>query len=158
MFDGISFSELLAYSDEETRRWKQFFERHSEAIDMPLDIAGDVRQLVMHIFAVELFFANTISGSAIDPDALPTATLDEIFAIHEKASAIYRDFLAAVKPEQWQELVVVDAVGLKASRRKMVAQAFTHSMRHWAQISTFLRQRGLKQEWNHDWLMSKVVE
>src|SRR5215471_2635259 len=108
MVDGISFSELLAYSDEETRRWKQFFERHSEAIDMPLDIAGDVRQLVMHIFAVELFFANAISGSAIDPDALPTATLDEIFAVHQKASAIYREFFAAASPEQWQELVVVD--------------------------------------------------
>ena len=158
MVDGISFSELLAYSDEETRRWKQFFERHPEALDLQLDIAGDIRQLVMHIFAVELFFGNALSGSGVDPDELPTATLGEIFAVHGKASAIYRDFIAAATAEQWQELVEIGAVGLKASRRKMVAQAFTHSMRHWAQISTFLRQQGLKQEWNHDWLMSKVVE
>jgi len=40
----------------------------------------------------------------------------------------------------------------------MVAQALTHSIRHWAQISTYLRQQGLKQEWSHDLLMSEAME
>jgi uncharacterized damage-inducible protein DinB len=47
---------------------------------------------------------------------------------------------------------------VKASRRKLLAQALTHSMRHWAQIATFLRQQGLKQEWNHDFLLSNAME
>jgi len=34
----------------------------------------------------------------------------------------------------------------------------THSLRHWAQISTYLRQQELKQQWNHDMLMSKAME
>jgi uncharacterized damage-inducible protein DinB len=55
-------------------------------------------------------------------------------------------------------MIELSRVNRKASRRKLVTQALTHSMRHWAQISTFLRQQGLKQEWTHDFLMSKAME
>jgi uncharacterized damage-inducible protein DinB len=98
------------------------------------------------------------AGEKVDPDLLPSETLDEIFAISEQAAHVYKDFFAKAKPEDWMEAVTLSFGGLNASRRKLVAQAFTHSLRHWAQISTFLRQQGLKQEWNHDWLMSKAVE
>ncbi|MBZ5720607.1 MAG: DinB family protein [Acidobacteriia bacterium] len=159
MSAGIQFAELLAYNEEENRRWKQFFSRHPQALDLPLDIAGDVGKLVLHIFAVELFFANAVSdGEKIDLDKLPSETLDEIFLIGERASGMYREFLAKAKPEDWVEAIGVGFGELRASRRKLVAQALTHSLRHWAQISTFLRQQGLKQEWNHDFLMSKAIE
>jgi hypothetical protein len=59
---GIQFDELLAYTEEENQRWQQFFARHPEALDLPLDIAGNVRELVRHIFAVELFFANQVTA------------------------------------------------------------------------------------------------
>ena len=59
----------------------------------------------------------------------------------------------------WRHLLVeLGRINLKASKRKLVAQALTHSMRHWAQISTFLRQQGLKQEWNHDFLLTKAMQ
>jgi uncharacterized damage-inducible protein DinB len=126
---------------------------------LPLDIAGSVRELLRHIFAVELYFANQITGEAkINPDELPSTTLDEIFGIGEKAAKIYRDFFAQAKPEDWVEQVKLGRINLNASKRKLVTQALTHSMRHWAQISTFLRQRGLKQEWNHDFLLSRAME
>jgi uncharacterized damage-inducible protein DinB len=156
---GIQFDEFLAYSEEESQRWKQFFTRHPEALDLPLDIAGTVRELVLHIFAVELFFANAVLDTKkVDPDELPTATLDEIFAVNEKATRMYREFFAQAKPEDWTKLIELSRIGLKASKRKLVAQALTHSMRHWAQISTFLRQQGLKQEWHHDFLMTKAMQ
>jgi hypothetical protein len=31
-------------------------------------------------------------------------------------------------------------------------------MRYWAQLATFLRQQGMKQDWIHDFLMSKVMD
>ena len=37
-------------------------------------------------------------------------------------------------------------------------QQFTNSLRHWAQVSTYLRQQELKQQWNPDLLMSKARE
>jgi uncharacterized damage-inducible protein DinB len=47
---------------------------------------------------------------------------------------------------------------LKASRRKMVAQAVLHGIHHRGQLATFLRQQGLKQDWIHDFILSKVIE
>ena len=156
---GIQFDEFLSYTQEENHRWKEFFSRHPEALDLPLDIAGNVRELVRHIFAVELYFANQVTGAGnVNPDELPSATLDEIFEISERAASIYRKFFARAESEKWAEQVELGRINLRASKRKLVAQALTHSMRHWAQISTFLRQQGLKQEWRHDFLLSKAME
>jgi hypothetical protein len=40
----------------------------------------------------------------------------------------------------------------------MFAHALFHSMRHWAQLATTLRQNGLKQDWQHDFIFTKVME
>jgi len=159
MTDGIQFSELLDYAEEESERWKQFFNRHPKALDLPLDIAGNVRRLVLHIFAVELYFANAVLGlERVNPEKLPTEPLDELFDIGEQAARKYHEFFAKAKPGDWTELVDLGRVSLKASKRKLVAQALTHSIRQWAQIATFLRQQGLKQEWTHDFLLSKAMQ
>jgi uncharacterized damage-inducible protein DinB len=151
MTDGIQFSELLDYLEGENRHWMQFFTRLPQTLDLPLDIAGDVRQLILYIFAVELFFANAVSGNPkVEVETLPSSTLHDLFGIGERAAGIYRELLAQTKPESWAEVTSVGVGEWKASRRKLVAQAFTHSIRHWAQISTYLRQQGFKQEWNHD--------
>lgn len=159
MIDGIQFSELVDYLGCENQRWKQFFSRYPQALDLPLDIAGDVRKLVRHIFEVELFFANAASGKPQgNAEKLPTGTLDELFAISETAAKLYREFIATAKPESWSEVVQLNGRTWKASRRKMLAQAFTHSIRHWAQIATYLRQQGFKQEWRHDLLVSDAMK
>ena len=159
MNEGISFAELLDYSSEENERWKQFFARNPEALDLPLDIAGTVGQLVLHIFAVELYFANVITGQeGTDPAQLKTESQDDIFAVGEKAREKYLEFFARAKTEDWSATVELSRINLKASKRKLVAQALTHSMRHWAQIATFLRQNGFKQEWRHDLILSNELE
>ena len=158
MSAGIHFEELLAYTEEESLRWKQFFRAYPQALDLPLDIAGSVRELVKHIFAVELFFADLATGKKADPNQATATTLDEIFALGEKAASVYRDFFLRATPEQWAEKLELSRIGVRASRRKMVVQALTHSMRHWAQIATFLRQQGFKQDWHHDFLLSTAME
>jgi uncharacterized damage-inducible protein DinB len=106
-----------------------------------------------------LFFANAVSGNPqVDVEKLPNSSLDDLFGISQRAADIYRQFFAKAKPEDWAEVMRVGVREWKASRRKMVAQAFTHSIRHCAQISTYLRQQGLKQEWNHDLLMSDAMK
>jgi uncharacterized damage-inducible protein DinB len=89
---------------------------------------------------------------------LPIDTVDEIFAVGEKATALFREFFAGATPDDWTQTVELGRINLKASKRKLVAQALTHSMRHWAQIATFLRQNGFKQEWTHDLLVSKAMK
>ena len=35
---------------------------------------------------------------------------------------------------------------------------FSHGVRHWAQLSTHLRQKGYKQDWMHDFIASGVIK
>ena len=162
MSGGIEFAELLDYTAQETRRWKHFFITNPAALDLPIDIAdaGTVRALVKHIFVVELYFALLASDSPLlDFEALPVAKLDELFQISKDADTKYREFFAQAKLEDWNSKVELKSRRVTGfSKRKAVTQALTHSIRHWAQISTFLRQQGLKQDWNHDFLTSAAMQ
>jgi uncharacterized damage-inducible protein DinB len=165
--DGIRFLELLDYSDEETRRWKQWFANHPAALDMTVDVAdaGTVRKLLMHIFLVERHFAQAVSGGPTSSDELrkaaasePPTDLNEIFRISEDASQKYREYLAHATPADLATVLNLSSrMELKGSKRKLITQALTHSMRHWAQLATFFRQQGLKQDWIHDFLLSKAM-
>jgi uncharacterized damage-inducible protein DinB len=42
-------------------------------------------------------------------------------------------------------------------RKKIFIHALLHGVRHWAQLSTHLRQNGYKQDWMHDFLASGVI-
>lgn len=162
MSAGIQFTELLDYTAEETRRWKEWFTKNPAALDLPIDIAetGTVRRLVKHIFFVELHFANMLLGiPPADFESLPAGNLAELFRISEEANGRYQKFLATARVEDWETRVDLGPrINFKPSKRKCMTQALTHSVRHWAQISTFLRQQGLKQDWNHDFLLSKAME
>jgi uncharacterized damage-inducible protein DinB len=158
---GIQFAELLAYNADETNRWKRWFAEHPAAFDLPCDVAGagTVRKLVFHIFAAELSFGNRVLGlPRPNFENLPTGTLDELFAISEEARGKFQEFLANSTPEDWAQVDPLGFGDLKASRRKMVAQAVLHGIHHRGQLATFLRQQGFKQDWIHDFILSKVIE
>jgi len=168
MTDGIRFSELLDYSAAETDRWKQWFSKNPDTLDLPVDVAdaGTVRKLLIHIFLVELHFANAMSGPISDPKDLQrelenrrSETVDQLFEISGEATRKYRQYLATASPQNYS--VKVDfgpRFKIKPTKRKLIAQALTHSMRHWAQLSTALRQQGRKSDWIHDFLMSSAME
>lgn len=160
MDDGIRFSELLAYTAEENRRWKEWFRKHPQAMDLPCDIAGSptVHNLFLHIFTTDLFYAHRLLGLA-PPDykALPHATIDELFAIGEGAAAKLHQFMDRAGAEHWTDIVPLGFRDHKASRRKMMAQAGLHGVHHRAQLATLLRQQGYKPDWIHDIVMSDVM-
>jgi uncharacterized damage-inducible protein DinB len=161
MDPGISFSDLLSYNADETEHWKRFFAEHAAALDLACDVAGagSVRKLLHHIFATELFFANRVlDHPKVDYDQLPHSSLDELFAIHAEAHAKFQEFLAKAAPEDWSIPVPLGFRDFRASKRKMVAQAMLHSVHHRAQLATFLRQEGFRQDWTHDLIASKVME
>lgn len=160
MDPGISFSDLLSYNADETEHWKRFFAEHPAALDLACDVAGagSVRKLLHHIFATELFFADRVLEQAkVDYDKLPQEGLDELFGIHAEAHRKFQDFLAKATVEDWSIPVSLGFRDFKASKRKMVAQAVLHSVHHRAQLATFLRQQGFKQNWTHDLIASKVI-
>lgn len=157
---GISFAELLDYTDAETERWHVFFRAHPEALDVVTDVRGaaNVRELVIHIFQAEQVFGCAVLGEP-RPDfaKLPTNTLDQIFAIGESARRKMREFVAVASEEALAEQQPFGPAG-PVSRRKLLAQALTHGMRHWAQLATDLRRADYPTDWMHDWIMSTAVK
>ena len=64
---------------------------------LPLSIAlaKNVREFLLHIFAVELRYAERLTGLPItEYETLPTGSVAELFGIGERAGAMYRDYFA----------------------------------------------------------------
>jgi uncharacterized damage-inducible protein DinB len=160
MDDGIRFSELLAYTADENRRWKEWFQKHPQAMDLPCDIGGSptVHHLLLHIFTADSYFAHRVLGLA-SPDfkTLSHSTIGELFAITEKASEMLCEFTNSARPEDWNEVTPLGFRDCKATKRKMMAQALLHGVHHRAQLATLLRQHGYKQDWVHDIVLSDVI-
>ncbi len=164
MQTGVSFQELMHYNDAETRRWREFLEHHRAALDVQVDIAGakDIRGLIVHIFAVELRYAERLLAAAPTPyEQLPTGSLDEIFCIADTARQKLRHFLDRATGADMKKVLTFEtrtAGTLSSSQRKIVAHVLLHGTRHWAQVATALRQHGYKQDWPHDFIFTDALE
>jgi uncharacterized damage-inducible protein DinB len=165
---GLSFGELLDYSAEESNHWRDFFKKHPDALDVPCDIAGtkSVREVVLHIVAVQIRYAERLLNMPItEYDTLAAKIAegkpgDELFALGRKSLEDLRSFAIAANDSDWDGMLTFptrSAGELTASRRKIFIHALLHGVRHWAQLSTHLRQKGYKQDWQHDFIASGVI-
>src|SRR5271167_569910 len=82
---GIEFATLLRYTDAETRRWQTWLAARPPAVlDEPMGEGrlATLRGVLVHIFAVELRYAQRLLGEpASSYESLPQGSLTEIFAI-----------------------------------------------------------------------------
>ena len=162
---GISFAALLAYTEGETRRWHQYLAALPPAVlDEPMGEGklATLRGLLVHIFAVELRYAQRLSEEPVSSyESLPQGSLDEIFAISSQAREKLARYLASATDADLARVLTFETLTAgtqRASARKIVGHALIHGIRHWAQISTVLRQRGYPGQWFHDLLMSEGME
>lgn len=164
--NGVSFTELLRYTELETAKWRHFLNSAGPAIlDVPIDTAGqkDVRGVLLHIFAVELRYSERLleKGDVTPYDKLPTGSLEELFGIHKQARDNVDQWLAQTNERDMAKVITfqtITAGTLTASKRKCLIHALLHGVRHWAQMANTLRIRGYQQEWMHDFLLSDAME
>ena len=161
---GLSFGELLDYCADETQRWGGWFKENPSALDLPSDIAGtkSVREVVLHIVAVQMRYAERLLNLPItEYESLAGKSADGLFALGHKSFEDLRSFAVAANDPDWDgQLTFPTRSGgtLTASRRKIFIHALLHGVRHWAQLSTYLRQQGYKQNWQHDFIFSNVLK
>lgn len=161
----ISFAELLDWNESETNKWRVWFKSQPAAVlDVPVQIAQtkNLREFLLHIFAVELRYAQRLNDEPVSSyEELPTGSVADLFSIGERARAGLRKYLANATDEQLksvQEFPTRTAGTLRASERKMFAHTLIHSVRHWAQLATALREAGYETKWMKDFLMSEGME
>jgi uncharacterized damage-inducible protein DinB len=162
--EALSTEELLNFAAGESNRWREWFEENPQTLDLPIDIAQtkSVREVVLHIFAAELRYAERLLGEPVtEYSELPTATIPELFSTTEKSQKKYREFMQRASDAEWKTVISFptrSAGTFSASKRKIFVHALLHGARHWAQLATMLRQSGYKQPWGHDFLMSDAME
>ena len=167
--NSVAFSELLDHAQEESHRWHDWFNQHSQALDVPIDIAGSatVRDLLSHIVFVDLLFAEWLLGESItlaakiDParftDSIDKTSPDAIFSAADSAYA--KSSRKDARRKMGRDHVLSGAHEKhEGSRRKCFTHAFLHGTRHWAQLATALRRAGYKQDWQHDFIFSPAMQ
>ena len=160
---ALATEELFSFCSGETRRWREWFKENASTLDLEIDIAQakTVRDLVLHIVAVELRYAERLLEEPVtEYDRLATGSVMELFSTSDQADRKFRQFLSGATDAEWAKVLTFPTRSggtLTASKRKIFVHALLHGMRHWAQLATFLRQQGHKQPWFHDFIFSDAM-
>lgn len=159
--NALSGEDLLAWVERTTRGWRQLTAAHPEMLAFPCDIRGSksVAELLQHIVAVELRYAQRLHGQSESPyEDVLKGSGEEIYASHDEAMALVRDALSF--PETaWEDVLTfttISAGELSATRRTILVHMLMHSIRHYAQLATLVRQHGLKPDWPMDYLFMQA--
>ena len=160
----IILDELLAYTDEERGKWREWLQAHPEALDLQLQRDGrfaTVGALIDHIFLVEARHLARLQRAAV-PDA-STVSPSDVAGLFRYAAAVrlalrnYTRTLSADDATTTREFVVQSGT-VHMTPRKLLLHIGLHETRHWAQIALGVRQAGLAPPGNHDLFYSRAME
>jgi uncharacterized damage-inducible protein DinB len=160
---NLSGEELLAWNDLTARKWRDFVTANPAVLAVPCDVReeGTAGKLMQHIVAVELRYAQRLAMVAeTEYSDVPYATGDEILATHERAVGLFREVMAHpdFDWEQEIEFATISAGRMRSSRKTVFVHAMMHSIRHYAQLATLVRQHGFKPDWAMDYLFMNMVK
>jgi len=163
---GISFGDLLRYNESAAAKWRAWLEAQPpDVLDVPFgnpaQRMGTVREMIWHIYITEWVYACVLNGESFERwDQFKTDSIASLFAIGERARDGLRTYLAGATEAGMAKSVTLSAQGftITGTARKFVTHVFVHSLRHWAQLSTVLRQHGHQTDWPHDFVLSDVME
>jgi len=157
---ALTAGEVFEWLEKTSTNWRKLLEAHPEILAMPCDVAGvtSVAALLQHIVAVELRYVERPAGlPATDYAAIGYESTQAIYEVHERAAELFRGQLEA--QVDWGEKIefVTRSMGpMRASRKTVLFHALLHSIRHYAQLATLVRQHGVKPDWPMDYLMMGV--
>ncbi|MBS1823581.1 MAG: DinB family protein [Acidobacteria bacterium] len=157
----LTAEEVLRWNESTGAAWHKFFTEHPELIAASCDIAkaSTVAQLLQHIVAVELRYAERLAGiPETEYEQVAYDSVETIYATHERAVALFRQALGA--GFDWDEVIEFKTRSrgfLKASKKTILFHALLHSVRHYAQLATLVRQHGHAIEGPGDYLLMGIV-
>ena len=153
---GISFRELLAYTNYLASRWMAYFEKNPAALDIDVGgKAGSIRELVNHIFQVEQYFASRLLQKEL-PSKLQSPTVEELSRLHQTNHEQLSGYINSASEEELQRMQTMGPT--TASNRKILAQIMMHGVHTWAQIAMEVRQAGFPTEKPQDIIITDVMK
>ncbi|MBZ5507055.1 MAG: hypothetical protein LAO78_16485 [Acidobacteriia bacterium] len=157
---SVAFADLLAYTDYLAQKWLNYFQQHPKALDIDVGgKTGTLRDLVTHIFQVELFFADLLlqpgAGSMAPPAKLDVHGLEDLQQMHQTAHQKLTRYIDSANEEALQHTRTLGPVTV--SDRKTLTQVVLHGVHHWAQVAMEVRQAGFPTEKPQDIIASPVM-
>ena len=165
MSAGLSFEELMEYTEWERGKWREWFAtRDNSVLEIKTGDNGDGRfntigDVIRHIFSAEARYVDKLRERPLTDTALIASTNAEgLFQFGQKSRAELREFVKSRSAQEWDTMLEFRMFGkvLRGTPRKIIGHVLTHEIRHWAQIATMLRLNGLKVDWQ-DFLFSPVL-
>ena len=157
---ALTAEEMLAWLETTSTNWRALIEEHPEILDMPCDVMGvsTVGQLLQHIVAVELRYAEQLSGlPPSDYSTIPFDSAGAIYATHERAMKMVRELLASEMDWDARIDFVTRSMGpARSSPKTILFHSLMHGIRHYAQLATLVRQHGIKPGWPMDYLFMDI--
>ena len=153
---ALTAEGIISWHEKTAQGWRKLLTAHPEVLALPCDIAGakTAGELLQHIVAVELRYAERLAGlSPTDYATIPFDSVDSLYATHDRAAVLFKQQLAAsVDWDQPIEYVTRSYGPARSSRKTIFFHAHLHSIRHYAQLATLVRQQGIKPDWPMDYL------
>jgi uncharacterized damage-inducible protein DinB len=159
---AITGAELLEWVEQTSSGWEKLLSAHPEALSFPCDIreTKSVAELLQHIIAVELRYAERLNEIPQTPyESIPFDSVEAIYATHDRAVELLRPLLERDE-SYWGtvlEFKTRSAGTLRASRRTVLVHLLTHSIRHYAQLATLVRQHGVAHDLIMDYIFMGLV-
>lgn len=156
---GISFRELLAYTDYLATRWLTFFGEHPEALQVP---AGGntptVGDLVDHVFLVEEVFSSFLHDGVRPPEkgTAGDIAVETFRRRHQEAYRKFTEYLGTASDDELRTKKKFSR--FEASPRKLLTQSTLHSVHHWAQIAMIVKRAGFDTGRPQDLILTDVME
>lgn len=155
---ALTADELLRWNDATAKGLLAVLRRHPEALALACDVreGSNVADLLQHIVAAELRYAERLHGDPVtEYEAIAKDSAEDLFATHDRALEKLQTLLNDANYSWDEELEFPTrsiAGKLAATRRAIFSHALLHSIRHYAQLATLLRQQGIKVGFPMDFL------
>lgn len=152
----LTAEDVIAWHKKSSQEWRKLITDHPEVLTLPCDIAGTrtAGELLQHIVAAELRYAERLADLPVsDYAAVPFDSAESLYATHDRAAALFKQLLAS--DIDWDEKIeqMTRSIGpIRSTRKAVLFHAHLHGIRHYAQLSTLVRQHGIKQNWPLDYL------
>jgi len=155
----ISVEKLLTWNDTTATHWRDFIHANPVILAIASDIrnGSTVADTLQHIVAVELRYAQRLGGlPETDYTQVPKDSADSLFATHTRALDLIRERLADPTYDWSAELAfeTITLGRLRTTREAILIHLLMHSIRHYAQLATLVRQHGFQPTWPMDYLFT----
>jgi len=143
---ALTITELLAYSDHERAKWREWFRADPSRLGIIFQAGGrfpTIGSVLDHLFLVERRHLSRLQGVAVpDRTGVDITSVDALFEYADRVRADYRAYVTAL-PDASAPIVLKINVGtFDVPRRKLALQILLHEVRHLAQIAYAARIAG----------------